>query len=98
MSNKISKVDLTILKKLVEQLEIELAAAEEIKKNENSVLSDYVVGMSKAAGLAAGIMQEGSLLVGDIQSVVRTSQQVPSKNSDFLEKLLGGIKGDGTAN
>ena len=72
------KVNLSILKKLVAELEAGLDAAEGLKTKEDASIGDYVVEMSKAAGLAAGIMQEGSFLVNDIQAVVRHAQQPPA--------------------
>ena len=93
------KVNLSMIKKLVAELESGLEAAEGLKTKEGASIGDCVVEMSKAAGLAAGIMQEGTFLVNDIQAVVRVVQQPPAPKNDFLDKILSGIKGgSGTAN
>jgi hypothetical protein len=95
MSNP--KVDLTLLKRLVAELEASLVAVDSVK---NAVKADnvevYVEG-SKAAGLAAGIMQEASLLVMDIYTLIGGGAAPKSKN-DFIDKLMGGIKGPGGTN
>lgn len=88
------KVDLSIIKKLIEELESGLEAAEQLKTKDGAKISDYVVEMSKAAGLAAGIMQEGTFLVNDIQTMVRCSQQPQApKANDLLDNILSSIKG-----
>jgi hypothetical protein len=88
------KVDLSILKRLVTELANSLDSADQLKSSQTATMADYVTEMSKAAGLAAGIIQEGSFLVGDIQTAVRYSQQpAPAKSDDFLDKILSGIKG-----
>lgn len=92
-----AKVDLKLLKKLVGELETSLVNAEAIKKDAEdakSDTSDYVVEMSKCAGLAAGIMAESTMLVGDIQNAVHASQG-PAPKGDPLSKLLAGLKGGG---
>lgn len=94
---KLPAPDLNILRKLVAQLEASLEASEQIKKANDSDIADFVVEMSKASGLLAGLMQESTMLIGDISTIVRVSQQPtqPQKTPDFLDKILGGIKGSG---
>lgn len=98
--DKLPKIDLTLLKRLVSQLEKELDACERIKNDETGELVDFIIEMSKSAGLVTGIIQESSLLIGDIQSIVKVSQHPgaqQSKPSDYLEKILGGLKGSGNS-
>lgn len=92
---KNAKVDLTLLKRLVGELESTLATAEGIKADTDSKDSEteYVVEMQKAAGLAAGVMTEATLLVGDIAVAVRSQSATAEK--DPLAKILGAIKGNG---
>ena len=54
--------------------------------------------MNKATGLAAGIMMEAGLLMGDIQHLISGVTTPSGTKSDFLEKLLGGLKGPGNTN
>jgi hypothetical protein len=91
---KNAKVDLKLIKKLMGELETTLATAEGIKADApNSDVTDYVVEMQKAAGLAAGIMTEAGLLVGDIVAAVRGTS---SPEKDSLTKILGSVlKGGG---
>ncbi len=93
---KTNKVDLTLLKKLVGELEISLQAAEEEKVDQDH--NEYVVEMSKAAGLAAGVMQESSLLIMDIHGLIYGSTTNASTKNDLLDKILGPLKGGGTTN
>ena len=98
MNKTLPKIDLSILRILIEELEVGLAQSEEMAAKEETHISDYVVSMSKAGGLSAGIAQEAALLVADIQSVIRSAQTPVPKNQEFLDKLLRDIKGNGTAN
>lgn len=95
---KTSKINLKLLKQLVGELEASLATAEGIKSSETGELTDYVVELSKAAGLASGIATESSMLVADVQSIVMSATgggpQAPKM--DFLEKILGPLKKDGS--
>ncbi len=91
-----SKIDLATLKRLVAELESTLAVAEGIKTDVNADKIEYVVEMNKATGLAAGVMTEAALLMGDCQQLIQGAGS-PSK-ADFLEKLLGGLKGPGGSN
>ena len=77
---------------MVEQFEVTLNNCEQIKENGDH--NDFVIEMSKASGLASGIVQEGSLLIADIHSIVKHSGMQPSaKDNDFLAKILDGLKG-----
>ena len=94
---KSAKVDLKLLKRLVGELEASLATAEGIKQDTEAAegdLEEYIVEMSKCAGLAAGVMAESTCLVGDIQAAIGHAQS-PPKGSDPLSKLLAGLKGGG---
>jgi hypothetical protein len=91
------KVDLTLLKRLVAELESALATVDTIKNSLSKVDNvELNVEGSKAAGLAAGIMQESSLLVMDIYTLIGGS--APKSKNDFIDKLMGGIKGPGGTN
>lgn len=90
-----NKIDLTLLKKLVGELESSLGTADGIKAVEGDI-TEYIVEMAKAAGLCAGVMQEAAMLVADVQSNVMAVQSPsPNKSSDIFEKLLGSLKGPG---
>lgn len=96
MTPKIDKVNLTLLKKLVGELEASLTTAESIKSSVNSDVNEYIIEMSKAAGLCAGVMSEAGMLVGDVQTMVMSVQNPASAKSDLLDKILGPLKGSGT--
>lgn len=89
-----AKVDLTLLKKMVGELESSLATADGIvdNKTEENVY-DYVIEMSKCTGLAAGIMQEATMLMGDIQSAIRLNTSPAGKEEHPLASILGALKG-----
>ncbi len=97
MTNKAveGKINLSLLKSLVNELETSILAAEELKADPQSSVS-YIVEMSKAAGLSAGVMQEASMLIVDIYALVGASQGGGAKANatlDYMEKLIGPIKG-----
>lgn len=91
-----NKVDLDQLKRLVAELESTLSAAENIATDVKADRVEYVVEMNKATGLAAGIMMEAGILMGDVQQLIQGAG-TPSK-SDFLEKLMASLKGPGNSN
>ena len=90
-------IDLTLLKKLVGELEVSIQAAEGIKTSIELDKTEYIVEMSKAAGLCAGVMQEAGMLISDLQSATIAVQSggTPAK-TDFLDKILGPLKGGGS--
>lgn len=89
--SKIASVDLTLLKRFVSELETGLATADAIRTVEGPI-PDYLVEMSKTSGLAASVMQEASMLVGDIQKQMMQLQNPSSSQGDLLDKLFGGSK------
>jgi hypothetical protein len=91
------KVDLTLVKKLIGELEASLEAADGIKTAKGDV-TDYIVELSKSAGLAAGVMQEASMLVMDVQAQAMAVQNPAPPKTDVLEKLLGPLKGGSGSN
>jgi len=95
MTKDKDKVDLTLVKKLVSELEASLTAADVILDTDKNA---YFVEMSKSAGLAAGLMQEASLLIMDIYAVANTNQPNPAQKNEFLNNPLFGIKGSGFGN
>lgn len=91
------KIDMDTLKRLVAELESTLSAAENITTDVKADKVEYVVEMNKATGLAAGVMMEAGLLMGDIQQLIQGAG-VPAAKSDFLEKLMNSLKGPGNSN
>lgn len=95
------KINLTLLKSLVGELETSIQAADALKPDPLKIdpqnVVPYVVEMSKAAGLSAGVMQEASMLILDIYALVGANQGGGAKATatlDYMEKLLGPIKGN----
>lgn len=94
----VGKIDLTVLKRLVSELESELTAAEGIKTDVNADRVEWLITLNKATGLAAGVLTEAGLLMGDIQQLLSGAPSAGTPDKDFLNKLLGGLKGPGNAN
>ncbi len=90
-----TKVNLDVLKRLVSELETSLTHAESVAKAQNL---DYIVELSKAGGLAAGILTEAGGLMQDIQFLVTGGSGPTSKQQELLDKLLGGLKMPGSSN
>lgn len=90
------KIDLDTIKRLLAELESTLSAAENITTDVKADKIEYLVEMNKATGLAAGVMMEAGLLMGDIQHLIQGAGSPPK--ADFLEKLLGPLKGGGNTN
>ena len=94
------KFDITYLKRLVTELESLTSEAEKIQA-ENDIKAnvspnEYLVTISKAAGICLGITSEASALVGDIQKIVGQSFKPKEENLtgllDFLKPIKSGQK------
>lgn len=96
-ANKPSRqVSLSLLKKLVSELEATLDLTDSIREARGDV-QQYIVESHKAAGIAAGIMKEGSMLVADIHMLIRhnTETSSVSEKQDSIQDILGGLLGKG---
>lgn len=91
--SKIGKVDLSILKRLVVELESALATADNVVENVSPDLTQHIVELSKAAGLCMGITQEASLLVFDVHALIRNSQSPKEKTGNLIDSFLDSLKG-----
>lgn len=92
---KKSKIDLTIIKKLVGELESALSLADSMDEQEKT---EAVVELAKAAGLALAAAQEAQLLVSDISKLIMETNAPKGEASNQFTKLLGdlaGFKGGG---
>jgi hypothetical protein len=93
-----AQVDLTMLKRMMSELEEQLAQALEIvNKNpipNREITIDYVVEMNKAAGLAGGLMTEAGMIIGDIQRAMSGNPETAS-SKELMSKLMSGLKGTG---
>jgi hypothetical protein len=92
--SKAPKVDLTLVKKLIAELEESLAVAENLYQDSPSKNNDYVVEMSKASGLATGAAIEASMLALDVQAAIKMGASSAPKE-DGLKSLLASLKGGG---
>ena len=92
------KVDLTLLKRLVSELDAMLATADGMSTDVKADKNEWILELSKATGVAAGIMSEAALLTGDIQHLMAGTTAAGAPKSDLLEKLMAGLKGPGNAN
>lgn len=88
---KLNKVDLKLLRQLVDSLESSLKSSEALLQDKNA-MNSFIVELSKAVGLAAGISQEANLLIGDIQSQVMSVQGAGPAPSDFVKSVLSNLK------
>lgn len=80
-------VDLTLIKRLVSELEQTLTDG--YKLNTETTKNEYIVEMSKALGLTTGIVSEATMLMGDIGGIMRFSSS-PASLDGSLAKVLGG--------
>ncbi len=93
-----AKIDLTILKRMVSELESSIQKAEAITGTTSADKVETIVELNKATGLAAGVLTEAGLLMADIQHLVAGGATSESSKQDFIKQLLGGLKGPGNAN
>lgn len=81
------KVDLSLLTQLLTTLHEQLEIGGKIIENDNFKYQQYVIEMSKATGLASGLIQEATMIIGDIQTMIRAAGSVKSgvKSSEFID-------------
>ncbi len=84
------KVDLSLLNKLTQELAAHTKKAESIRESGGDN-NDYILELSRAAGVASGITQEATMLIGDYSRLVQLSQPKPTKDDvlSFLTPLKG---------
>jgi hypothetical protein len=95
---KKDKVNLSLLLKLVSELEGALTIAD---AHPDADVQGYVAELAKASGLASIVSQEAYLVVKDIYTVIKrcTSGAPPEDMDNFmseLEKIYSGGKGSGS--
>src|SRR5581483_6775859 len=94
MTKKLPKINLTLLKKLVSELEATLAVTEEIPTDKDEDAIRFITELSKSSGLAAAVAQEASALVKDMYKVSTMAQQPPmATGEELLSELFGGVSG-----
>src|SRR6266567_2744763 len=94
-------VDLTLLKKMVMELEATLINAEKMHSRNSTDEHEYFAEMSKSAGLASGTMQEAAALVADIyQAMQHANKTAATDKTSLLGSILGkgGLGGLGGVN
>lgn len=80
-------VDLTLIKKLVAELESSLNVAKLHLKDNNR--NDFIIEMAKSAGVTSGIIAEAYMLVGDISKESIGVSGQPTNKDDPFGALLG---------
>lgn len=90
------KINITLLKRLVEELESTLNFSEDLQQELSANKNEYVIEMSKALGIATGITLEASMLIMDIQTLTQTASGAAPTSSgkeDSIKSLLSLLKG-----
>ena len=85
--------DLTLMKKLLEEMEQAMAVAEGMREKRGDI-NEFIVQLARCSGYAVGISQEASMLLGDFAAATKS----PSSSEDLLSKLLDGLKPPTNAN
>lgn len=92
---KVTNVNLDLLKKLVSELDALIQSSEDLKKASVFDKDQYLVELSKAAGVCSGIFQESALLVADITScatsISNSNESLKTGLSDPLPPLKGNL-------
>jgi len=93
------KVDLTLIKRLVSELEHAVDIAEKLQ-DAGGNKNDWIIELNKASGLASGIVGEGAALIGDMQVIIQgLPVGAPGKGTaDLMSKLMGSFKAPGGSN
>lgn len=91
MPKKLPKLDLTLLKKLVAELETSANHAQELPTGDTDQVHAFIIELAKTSGLAANVAQEASALVKDTMRLSALAQQpaMPA-GGDLFAELFGG--------
>lgn len=99
MTKPLHKINLTLLKRLVSELEVILLNADNIITNTIPNSIEWIVEMNKALGLTSGVMQESMMLVGDIQATMQDAAGGLSPHQkDVVNNLFSKMKGSSGIN
>jgi hypothetical protein len=93
---KVTNVNLDLLKKLVSELDALILSSEALKKESIFDKDQYLVELSKAAGVCSGIFQESALLVADIASCASSMNNSNESLKTDLSELFPPLKGNVT--
>jgi hypothetical protein len=96
----VSKIDLTLLKKLVSELEAMVATCAALPTDSKENTNDAIIELAKASGIAANISQEAAFLTKDLYAVITSITAITSLNKAaysseeqaFLDILGSAIK------
>lgn len=80
------KIDLTLFKNLLSELESSLEKAEEIYEEDGS-MTEYIIAMLKSFGICAGLAQEATFITQDINKIVLSLQNLSVKDDSSNETL-----------
>lgn len=93
MSRKDIKVDLSLLKELVVELEKQLnesyASRDKLsndKDADGNMYRKFIIDLSKSVGLLSGIASESQLLIGDISKIMKYAVLLPEED-DLMNKI-----------
>ncbi len=92
-----AKLNLSLVRKLIDALEKSQKICDDMASNPNtSDVEEYAIEMSRSYGIAMGIMQEGAMLAGDVQELLKltTSSKSGSATANYMETLMAEIKGN----
>ena len=92
------KIDLSLIKRLVQELETSVSLAEKLNGESASEKLECTVEYQKSIGFASGIMTESALLLADIQQIIHGNSTPSGSKQDLISQLLGGSKNPGTTN
>lgn len=91
-------IDLTLLKRLLAELDASVQILSSISTDVPSNKTEIMVEGAKAAGLAAGLMQESAAIMGDVYTFLDGGAAASPIKNDFLDKIMGSFKGPGSTN
>ena len=96
-------IDLTLLKKLLGELETQLSDAEQIPTLTGTDEHNYFAALAKASGLCSGVIQEATGLIADCYRAMQLANGAKASSSEesvmsLVSKALGKSGGSGGAN
>lgn len=94
MESKIKKLELSLIKRLLKDLELELEQTYALRETvpfDKVKYEDCIVSVSKSIGLLAGISQESAALIGDLKVFAQYSIPESKDNAFDVNSILSGL-------
>jgi hypothetical protein len=95
MAKNVTMISTALLERLLDEFKSSIKDVAKMEEDESLERNDYIVALAKLVGLSTGMVTETTLLVGDVQAIVKAASTGVAPK-DYLTQLLNSAIGGGT--